>query len=140
VPDAWEPIPPGLSAIRRRGSDVTLISLGVGVHRALEASERLAAERGVEAEVIDLRSVRPLDRAAVCDSVRSTGRLVVVDEDYTEFGLSGELAAVLMEAGITARYARVGVDDTIPYDMRRERQALPNAARIMAAVGSILSG
>ena len=64
----------------------------------------------------------------------------MVDEDYTEFGLSGELAAVLMEAGITARYARVGVDDTIPYDMRRERQALPNAARIMAAVGSILSG
>lgn len=140
VPDTWESIPPGLSAIRRSGSDVTLVSLGVGVHRALEASERLAAERGVEAEVIDLRSVRPLDRDAVCDSARSTGRLVVVDEDYTEFGLSGEVAAMLMEAGVKARYARVGVDHTIPYDIRRERKALPNVDRIVAAVSAVLSG
>jgi len=140
VPDTWEPIPLGSAVTRREGGDLTIVSVGVGVHRALEAAQRLAAERGVESAVIDLRSVQPLDRDAVCDAVRSSGRLVVVDEDYRDFGLSGELAAILMEAGITAKYARVGVEDTIPYDPRRELAALPNVDRIVTAAGGLLEG
>ena len=140
VPEKWEPIPPGVSVTRREGGDLTIVGAGVGVHRALEAADRLATERGAEATVIDLRSIQPLDRKAVCDSVRTTGRLVVVDEDYLEFGLSGELAAILLEEGIAAKYARVGVEDTIPYDIRREREALPNVERIVAAADTLLEG
>jgi pyruvate dehydrogenase E1 component beta subunit len=87
--------------------------------------------------VLDLRSVVPLDTDAVCQSVENTGRLLVVDEDYKHFSLSGELAAVVMEAGITAKFARVCVEDTIPFDRRREAQTLPNVARILEAASTL---
>ena len=138
VPDIWEPIPLGRAATRREGKDLTMVSVGVGVHRALDVAERLAAEHGAEAGVIDLRSVQPLDRKAVCEAVAASGRLLVIDEDYRDFGLSGELAATLLEAGIHAHYSRVCVEDTIPYDQRRERLALPNVDRIAAAAITLL--
>ncbi len=131
-------VPLGVAAVRRRGEDLTIASLGVGVHRALQAADALARE-GIHAEVLDLRSVRPLDREAVVASVRRTGRLLVVDEDYREFGLSGELAASALEAGVAPRYARVCVDDTLPYARRLEDAALPNAARIAAAARDLVS-
>jgi pyruvate dehydrogenase E1 component beta subunit len=130
VPDIWEALPLGKASTRREGGDLTVVGVGVAVHRALEAAERLSTDHGAEATVIDLRSVQPLDRDAVCDAARISGRLLVVDEDYRDFGLSGELAATLMEAGIAARYGRVCVDDTIPFDIRREQLALPSADRI----------
>jgi pyruvate dehydrogenase E1 component beta subunit len=137
------PAPPhevrfGEAALRRSGSDVTIVSLAVGVHRALEAAEHLAAEQ-VSAEVIDLRSVRPLDVNTITGSVERTGRLVVVDEDYREFGLSGELAAVCLEARLRPTYARVCVEETLPYARDLERQALPNTDRIIAAVMSVMN-
>lgn len=138
VPDSWTPIQPGRPATRREGSDLTMVSLGVGVHRALEAAEVLALEKGVQTHVIDLRSTQPLDRVAVLESARTTGRLVVVDEDYLGFGLTGEIAALLLEAGVTPKYARVAVDDTIPFDVRREREALPNVDRIVTAAKELL--
>ena len=138
VPDTWEPIPLGVSRMRREGGDLTITGVGVAVHRAIAAAERLAAERGAEAGVLDLRSVQPLDREAVVAAVRRSGRLLVVDEDYRDFGLSGELAATVLEAGITARFARVCVDDTIPYDRRREERALPNVDRILANATRLL--
>ncbi|QDG50643.1 pyruvate dehydrogenase [Persicimonas caeni] len=125
-----DPTPIGEAAVRRRGDDLTMVSLGVGVHRAIEASERLADD-GVSCEVIDLRSVRPLDRPTVAESVQKTGRLLVVDEDYEQFGLSGELAALVLEAGLTPRYARVCVRQTLPFSAELERQALPNVTRII---------
>lgn len=137
VPDTWQPIELGSARIRREGGDLTMAGVGVGVHRALEAAERLSAE-SVQATVLDLRSVVPLDRTAVCESVAGTGRLLVVDEDYRDFGLSGELAATVLEAGLTTRFARVCVEDTIPYDRRREAVALPNVDRILAAARTLL--
>ena len=137
VPRTWEPLPLGEAVLRREGDDVTLVSVGVGVHRALEAAGILAAE-GVSATVLDLRTVAPLDRTAVCRAVARTGRLVVVDEDYEGFGLSGELAAVVMEAGIPARMARVCTQTTIPYARALEDRALPNVERIRAAVAGLL--
>jgi pyruvate dehydrogenase E1 component beta subunit len=138
VPKAWEPIPIGKAKVLRDGDDLTMVSVGVSVHRCLEASARLA-DRGVEAGVIDLRSVAPLDVDMVCRAVKKSGRLLVVDEDYKHFSLSGELAAVVMEAGIAARFARVALEDTIPFDRRREAQALPNVARILEAASALLS-
>lgn len=131
-------VPFGQAAVRREGADVTIVSVAVGVHRALAAAAVLAAE-GVGCDVIDLRSLRPLDRDAVARSVRRSGRLVVVDEDYTTFGLSGELAAVVLEAMLTPRYARVGLDDTLPYAPDLEAEALPNVGRIVEAVRAVLA-
>jgi pyruvate dehydrogenase E1 component beta subunit len=124
--------PIGEAAVRRQGGDLTVVSLAVGVHRALEAAEALHRD-GIDCEVIDLRTVRPLDRATVARSVERTGRLLVVDEDYREFGLSGELAASVLEAGLSPRYERVCLDGTLPYDRRREALALPGVERISAA-------
>jgi pyruvate dehydrogenase E1 component beta subunit len=93
VPKIWEPIPIGEGVIRRVGEHLTIIAVGVSVHRALEASKILERE-GISCEVIDLRSVSPLDKKLVIGSVSKTGRMLVVDEDYQGYGLSGELAAV----------------------------------------------
>lgn len=137
VPDRWHPIPLGTAAVRRPGTDVTIVGVGVGIHRAAAAAETLSRD-GISASVLDLRSVAPLDREAVVRDVGRTGRLLVVDEDYRDFGLSGELAATLLEAGLTVRYARVAVEGTIPFDPARERQALPNVERIAAAARALM--
>ncbi len=129
-------VPIGQAAVRRAGGDVTVVSLAVGVHRALQAAARLASE-GIECEVIDLRTVRPLDGGAVAASVARTRRLLVVDEDYREFGLSGEVAAAALEAGLAPRFARVCLEGTIPYARRLEAAALPGAERIAAAARSL---
>ena len=133
-----EPLPFGQVAVRRAGKDITVVSLAVGVHRALEAAENLAPE-GISVEVIDLRTVRPLDRAGVVASVARTGRLLVVDEDYRDCGLSGELAASVLEAGLRFRYGRVCVEDTLPFEHSREQAALPGVGRI-AEAARVLAG
>jgi len=133
VPTKWAPLPIGRAALRRMGDDVSLISVGVGVHRALEAAQALKAE-GISAGVLDLRTIAPLDKTAVCEVVAHTGRMVVVDEDYEGFGLSGELAAVVMEAGIVCKFARVCTQTTIPYARQLEDQVLPNKQRICDTV------
>ncbi|GMQ94803.1 MAG: alpha-ketoacid dehydrogenase subunit beta [Acidimicrobiia bacterium] len=132
VPLPLRPVPIGVASVRRDGSDVALVSLGVGVHRCLEAAGTLAAA-GIDACVLDLRSVSPLDRDAIVDVARRTGRVVVVDEDYIRGGLSGEIAAVLLEGDVSVRYARVAVESTIPFAPDLEYATLPNAERIVAA-------
>jgi len=137
VPRFWAPAPLGKAALRRGGTDVTIVSVGVGVHRALAAAGLLAKD-GISAGVLDLRTVAPLDRAAICAAVAQTGRLLVVDEDYEGFGLSGELAAIVLEAGIGCRYARVCTQTAIPYARHLEDQALPNVQRICAAAKALM--
>lgn len=138
VPERWQALPLGEATVRRQGADLTMVSLGVGVHRALEAAEELAGD-GVECGVLDLRSVRPLDRETVTREARRSGRVLVVDEDYREFALSGEIAAGLLEAGVRPALRRVCVEGTIPYDPRREREALPNVERICLAARELLA-
>jgi len=137
VPSRWAPLPIGKALLRCDGSDLTMVSVGVGVHRALEAAGRLQTD-GIRAAVLDLRTVSPLDKAAICESVAHTGHLLVIDEDYEGFGLSGEVAAVVAEAGIPFAYARVCTQTTIPYARRLEDQVLPNLARIRAAARALL--
>ncbi|MDH5508537.1 MAG: pyruvate dehydrogenase [Anaerolineae bacterium] len=132
VPKIWQPLPFGKAVLRRPGSELTIVSVGVSVHRALEAAQNLAAQ-GVSAAVLDLRTVAPLDKQAVREAVAQTGRLLVVDEDYEGFGLSGELSAIVLEAGISCKFARVCTQATIPYARHLEDQVLPNKQRIFAA-------
>lgn len=130
VPDKWEPIPLGKLNCLREGKDITLVSVGVGVHRSLEAAKALQ-EKGISAEVLDLRSVSPLDTDGLKNSTAKTGALLVVDEDYKTFGLSGEICATLLEEGLSFKYGRVCTENTIPYSRELEDQALPNKKRII---------
>jgi pyruvate dehydrogenase E1 component beta subunit len=139
VPDPLAAVPLGSAALCRDGGDLAMVSLGVGVHRCLQAADVLGGE-GVAAAVLDLRSVAPLDRAAVADLARATGRVLVVDEDYPRGGLSGEVAAVLAEEGTAATYARVTTETTIPYARHLEEAALPNVERILAAARGLWAG
>lgn len=137
VPRKWQPIPFGKATICRQGADVTLVSIGVSLHRCMEAAT-LLEQSSISCGVIDLRSVSPLDVETVVQAVAKTGHMLVVDEDYQAFGLSGELAAIILEAGIRARYARVCTQDTIPYARHLEDQVLPNTARIVDAASRLL--
>lgn len=138
APKRWTPLPLGQAVHRRQGTDLTVVSVGVGAHRAAEAAEILAG-RGISAGVIDLRTVSPLDGSTICEAVSQTGRMLVVDEDYQGFGLSGELAAVVLEAGLDVEFARVCTVDTIPYARHLEDQALPGVKRIVDAGTRLLS-
>jgi pyruvate dehydrogenase E1 component beta subunit len=137
VPDQWVELDLGQARIWREGTDISLISLGMGVHHCLTVAKQLEQEN-ISAEVIDLRFVAPLDRETLIESVQKTGKLVVVDEDYTQFGLTGEIAAVLAEHDIDYRFRRVGTDQTIPFDTRQEQQVLPNIDRIHQKIKEII--
>jgi pyruvate dehydrogenase E1 component beta subunit len=132
VPEPIAATPIGQAALRRDGGDLALISAGVGVHRALEAAERLTSS-GVQAAVLDLRSIAPLDTTAILELAARTGHVVVVDEDYIRGGLTGEIAALIAEHRIDARFERVAVEETIPFARHLESSVLPNTGRIVVA-------
>ncbi len=131
-------VPLGRAAIRRTGADVAIISLGVGMHWPMEAAARLA-EGGIEAAVVDLRTVAPLDVETLCDVAGSSRTVLVVDEDYVSFGLSGEITAVLAEQGITRPFARVATTGIIPYARHLEVESLPSVDRIMQATRTLIA-
>jgi pyruvate dehydrogenase E1 component beta subunit len=139
VPETDYTIPFGRADVKREGADVTVVTLGLHVHRALEAAATLADE-GVDVEVIDLRTLVPLDRETVVESVAKTGHLVVVDEDYRSFGVSGEIVASVADAALDSLEAveRVALPDVpIPYARSLETEVTPGATDIEAAVRSI---
>jgi pyruvate dehydrogenase E1 component beta subunit len=142
VPEESYTVPIGKAAVAREGSDVSIVTISLSVHHALDAAEQLAAD-GVNAEVIDLRSLVPLDREAVLTSVGKTGRLLVVDEDYRSFGMSGEIAAVIAETDPTmlkAPVSRLAVPDTpIPYARPLEQFVLPTTDKIVAAAKRLMA-
>jgi pyruvate/2-oxoglutarate/acetoin dehydrogenase E1 component len=132
------PVPIGSAAVLRPGRDVTVVALSRLVHDALAAADRLAAEDGVEAEVIDPRTLVPLDLATIVDSVRRTGRLVVAHEAVARGGFGAEIAASVQEAAfdyLDAPVARVGAPFApIPFSGPLEDAYLPGADEIVAAV------
>ncbi len=138
VPDKWVPLRMGQAILRRDGSDITLMSIGVGVHQALEAAHFLSKE-GVSVQVLDLRTIQPIDKFQICQAAAKTGHVLIIDEDYEGFGLSGELAAIILEAGISVKYARVCTQTTIPYARKLEKQTLPGVKRIIDSANSLLS-
>lgn len=138
VPPIWKPVSFGKARFWRQGGDITIASVGVSVHRAVEAARSLE-EDGISTGVIDLRSISPLDKDTLCKEVSQSGRLLVVDEDYETFGLSGELAAVVSEAGISFKFARVCTQTTIPYARHLEDATLPNVERICSAAHQLMA-
>jgi len=129
------------AAVRRPGTDVTLVTYGGSLPKSLAAAERLAAD-GIEAEVVDLRSLRPLDEETVLRSVRKTRRVVVVDEGWKSGSLAGEVVARIAESAfyeLDAPPARVcSAEVPIPYAKHLEEVALPQPERIVAAASRLL--
>lgn len=134
VPDEEETIPLGESQIARKGDDLTIITYGAMTHRTLEAAEKLAEEDGIEAEVIDLLSISPLDDEKLSESVRKTGRMVIVHEAHRSFGPGAEIIARINEKSfyyLEAPIQRVtGYDVITPY-FAREQDYIPDVARII---------
>jgi len=133
-------LPIGKARIKREGKDVTLVSYSIGVGVALEAAEKLAAE-GVDAEVIDLRTLRPLDTKTVLKSLAKTNRLVVVEEGWPTCSIASEITAVVMEEGfddLDAPVLRVTNEDVpLPYAANLEKLALVDANKVVAAVKKV---
>lgn len=142
VPDEEETLPLGTARTARQGNDLTLVAHGAMTVRALEAAKTLSEEDGVEADVIDLLSIYPLDHARVAESARRTGRVVVVHEAHRTFGPGGEVVARLVEEAfwyLEAPIRRVtGFDVPVPF-FAREQQYLPDAERILDAARATLN-
>ncbi len=138
--DAYE-VPLGQASVVREGADLTLVAYSRMVHEALQAAEQLAAD-GVEAEVIDLRSLQPMDTETVVASVRKTHRAVVVHEAVRFAGLGGEIAAQIQELAfddLDAPVARVGAPfSPVPFSAVLEQSYLPNADKIVAESRALL--
>ena len=130
------------AAVRRPGRDLTIVTYGGSLHKTLEASEKLAAD-GISAEVIDLRTLRPLDMPAVLGSLARTHRMVIVDEGWKSGSLAAELMARVMEQGfydLDAPVERVcGVEVPIPYPRHLEEAAIPQVATIVEAAKRLMS-
>ncbi len=140
VPEGDHLVPIGKARLYREGRDVTLVSYSIGVRVALEAAEQLAAE-GIECEVLDLRTLRPLDEAAILESLAKTNRMVVVEEGWPTCSIASEVIAIAMEKGfddLDAPVLRVTDKDVpLPYAANLEAAALVNSAEVVAAVRSI---
>jgi pyruvate/2-oxoglutarate/acetoin dehydrogenase E1 component len=141
IPAGVSEVPIGQARIARPGRDVTLVAIGSMVHAGLQAAEVLVSE-GVEVEVVDLRSIQPLDAATVIESVQRTGRLVTAHEAWVTGGLGAEIVAAVAEAGprmLRAPVFRVGTV-AVPTPSGKVRpHALPNREHILAALRQVLA-
>ena len=138
VPEEAYALPFGKAKVLQEGSDITIVSISQMVQKAVLAARELATQ-SIHAEVIDLRTLVPLDTETVLKSVRKTGRLLVVDEDYLGFGLSGEIAALIAEnldtVELHAPVMRLAVPNVpIPYSRPLEQFVIPQVANIVQAV------
>jgi pyruvate dehydrogenase E1 component beta subunit len=142
VPEEPEALPLGRARVAREGRGLTLIAYGAMLRVALEAAETLARDDGVEAEVIDLLTIAPLDRPAIVGSVAKTGRAVIVHEAPKSFGAGAEIAASIMEGAflsLEAPVRRVAAFDVPFVGFARERANVPDAARVLAAARETLA-
>jgi pyruvate dehydrogenase E1 component beta subunit len=134
-------VPIGVSDVKREGTDVTIVAYAQGLSVALDAANHLAKE-GIEAEVVDLRSLRPLDMGPVLESFRKTYKAVVVEEGYRSYGVGAEIAARIQEEGfdyLDAPIKRVAqLEVPLPYSKDLEQAALINAPRVIEAVKEIV--
>jgi pyruvate/2-oxoglutarate/acetoin dehydrogenase E1 component len=140
VPEEEYTIPLGKADIKRKGSDVTVVAIAVMVHRALAAAEKLQ-KKGISIEVIDPRTLVPLDKKAIIDSVKKTGKLVIMDEDPKTGGAAGEIAAIVAEeafSSLKAPIKRVSPPDTpVPFSPALEKFWMPDEDDLIKAVTEI---
>jgi pyruvate dehydrogenase E1 component beta subunit len=143
VPTEAYTIPFGQARVVREGRDVTIVTLSQMVQKAVLAADQLADE-GISAEIVDLRTLVPLDRGTVLQSVRKTGRLLVADEDYLSFGLSGEIAALVAEnldsVVLKAPVRRLAVPDVpIPFSRPLEQFVIPQVHHIATVARQLMN-
>jgi len=144
VPEGHYHTPIGKAAIRRSGDALTLVASAIMVHKALEAAEVLAGE-GIDIEVIDLRTVRPMDRETILASVRKTGRLLAVHEGVKTLGVGAEISAMVAESDafdfLDAPIVRLGgAESPIPYNPELEKAAVPQVPEITEAARALAVG
>jgi pyruvate/2-oxoglutarate/acetoin dehydrogenase E1 component len=141
VPEEDYTLPFGIADVKREGSDVTIFATLIMVHKALAAAEKLSKE-GISAEVVDPRTLTPLDKAAIVKSVKKTGRIVIVTEDCKTAGVSAEIAAVVAEEAVDyldAPIKRVAEPDTpIPFSPPLEQFVIPDEKSIIKAVKEVV--
>jgi len=141
VPEGEFEIPIGKSKVQREGKDVTIVTYSKGLEISMSAAEELAKE-GVEAEIVDLRTLRPLDMEPVLESFKKTNRAVVVEEGWKSFGVGSEIAARIYEQAfdyVDAPVKRVAQDEVpLPYNRVLEQAALPQVEDVIAAVKEVL--
>ncbi len=141
VPDEWYTVPFGQADIKRPGKDITIVASSLMVHTALAAAEQLAS-RGVEAEMVDLRTLRPLDEKTVIESVMKTGRAVVVEETWRTGGFGAEVASMIQEKAfdyLDGPVARVGgVETPMPYARNLEKIAIPSPEKIIDTIKEVI--
>ncbi len=142
VPEEAYTVPIGKAAIAHAGSAVTVVSVSLSVQHCLDVAEALEGKTSVE--VLDLRTISPLDRESILTSVAKTGRLVIVDEDYKSFGLSGEVVATITDVDprmLKAPVQRVCYPDVpVPYSHVLEYEALPTRDKIQTAIEAVMKG
>ena len=144
VPEGHYTVPLNKAEVRREGRDVSIVATSIMVHKALEAAEVLAGE-GVSAEVIDLRSIRPIDRETVIASVKKTSRLICVYEGVKTLGVGAEISALIAESEafdyLDAPILRLGGSETpIPYNPELEKAAVPQVPEIVDAARGLVRG
>ncbi|MCA0277251.1 MAG: alpha-ketoacid dehydrogenase subunit beta [Proteobacteria bacterium] len=144
VPEGYYTVPIGKAEIRREGRDLTIVATSIMVHKALEAAKTLEAE-GIDVEVVDLRTVRPMDKDTVIASVKKTSRLLCVYEGVKTLGVGAEVSAMIAESEafdfLDAPIVRLGGAETpIPYNPELEKATVPQVPDILAAARSLATG
>jgi len=141
VPDGDYVVPIGKSIIQRPGKDVTIVTYSKGLEISMQAAEELAKD-GIEAEIVDLRSLRPLDMVPVIESFKKTNRAVIVEEGWKSFGVGAEVSSCIYEQAfdhVDAPVVRVAQKEVpLPYNRALEQSALPQPADVVAAVREVL--
>ena len=144
VPEEEYTIPLGVADVKREGSDITIVATGMMVHYALAAAEKLAGD-SINPEVIDLRTIKPLDTKTILDSVKKTGRLVIAHEAWKTLGIGAEILAIVAEdqealSALKAPAVRVANPDVhIPFQANKIKFVLPNEEDILNAVKEVMS-
>ncbi|MGH3376615.1 MAG: alpha-ketoacid dehydrogenase subunit beta [Actinoallomurus sp.] len=142
VPEELEPAEIGRAAVTREGTDITIVAYSRMAHVAAEVAEKLAAD-GISAEIVDLRSLRPLDRETIVASVRRTGSAVIAEDDWLTYGIGAEIAATIQEGAfdwLDAPVRRVAMAEVpLPYSKPLELAALPSADSLVTAVHDTLA-
>jgi pyruvate dehydrogenase E1 component beta subunit len=137
-------VPIGKSDVKRKGDDVTIVTYGKGLEWSIGAAEQLSAQHGIEAEIVDLRWLRPLDMEPVFESFKKTNRCVVVEESLPVFNVGAEISARIQDEMFDYMDAPVkrvaAMDIPLPYSREIELMALPNADKVVKAVKEVVGG
>jgi pyruvate/2-oxoglutarate/acetoin dehydrogenase E1 component len=142
VPEENYSIPFGKAEVKRKGTDVTIIATSLMVQKSLRVAEELSKEEGIEVEVVDPRTLLPLDKQTIIESVKKTGRAIVIDEGYTTCGVGAELSAVIMEEAfdyLDAPVKRLCAPDVpIPFTPVLEKYITPSEEQIAKEIKEII--